>query len=454
MKALLTIILGIFFFVNPSASKMQTLKVSQDGRYLEKKDGKPFFWLGDTAWELIHRLKREEVDFYLKDRAAKDFNIIQTVILAELDGLNTPNAYGEKPLINNDPARINEKYFEHVDYVLKKAESMGMYIGLLPSWGDKWNLKWGEGPVIFTPENAEEYGRIVARRYLEQPNIVWILGGDRIPETDEQYKIVNAMAKGIRSVDQTHLISYHPVGAKRASEVLNEKWLDVDMFQSGHARATKEYEYVLKSRSTLPARPVINGEARYENIPDRFWEPGVHNDWLDDADVRESAYWSMLSGAAGYTYGCNDIWQMYCPPYLPTVSARTGWQEALNLPGSGQMKFMKALFESFPWQKMINDQSLILDPNPEDAEHIVCAIDASHKFIIAYTPRGKAINIDLSKLEVKNLSAWWFNPRSGISQKIGSFTNSGSHEFKPWAEGRGSDFVLVLIDENSGFKLP
>ena len=32
---------------------------------------------------------------------------------------------------------------------------------------------------------------------------------------------------------------------------------------------------------------------------------------LDDTDVRVSAYWSLTSGAAGYTYGSNDIWQMY-----------------------------------------------------------------------------------------------------------------------------------------------
>jgi hypothetical protein len=47
---------------------MQRLCVSTDGHYLVQEDGTPFFWLGDTAWKLA-RLKPEDVDRYLKDRA-------------------------------------------------------------------------------------------------------------------------------------------------------------------------------------------------------------------------------------------------------------------------------------------------------------------------------------------------------------------------------------------------
>ncbi len=111
-------------------------------------------------------------------------------------------------------------------------------------------------------------------------------------------------------IDKRHLISYHPVGAKKATDFFQDAWLDLDMYQSGHSRTAKEYTYVLESKKSKSVRPVINGEARYENIPDRFWEDKYYG-WLDAADVRVSAYWSLIAGAAGYTYGCNDIWQMY-----------------------------------------------------------------------------------------------------------------------------------------------
>lgn len=177
MKTLLLIILFSFpFLIHAQEIKWKgtsidfshgTLKVSENKRFLVFEDGTPFFYLGDTAWELFHRLNKEETEKYLENRREKGFTVIQAVVLAELDGLNTPNAEGEKPLIDNNPTKINEAYFQHVDWVIKKAEEKGLFIGLLPTWGDKWNKKWGVGPVIFTPENAAVFGEILGKRYKD-----------------------------------------------------------------------------------------------------------------------------------------------------------------------------------------------------------------------------------------------------------------------------------------------
>jgi hypothetical protein len=77
------------------------LEVSDNRRFLVTEDGRPFFWLGDTAWELFHRSNREDAVRYLRNRASLRFTVIQAVALAELDGLNTPNAFGHRPLLNN-----------------------------------------------------------------------------------------------------------------------------------------------------------------------------------------------------------------------------------------------------------------------------------------------------------------------------------------------------------------
>lgn len=121
------------------------MKICADKRFLVTTGSKPFFWLDDTALELFHRLNREEADLYLQDRVKKGFTVIQAVVLAELDGLNTSNPYGDKPLLNNSPAKHNEVYFKHVDYIVNKAEQLGLMIGMLPSWGDKQNKQWGQG---------------------------------------------------------------------------------------------------------------------------------------------------------------------------------------------------------------------------------------------------------------------------------------------------------------------
>ena len=49
--------------VGPSVDfKHGDLKVAENKRFIVHADGTPFFYLGDTAWELFHRLSREEVD--------------------------------------------------------------------------------------------------------------------------------------------------------------------------------------------------------------------------------------------------------------------------------------------------------------------------------------------------------------------------------------------------------
>jgi hypothetical protein len=229
-----------FLMVSAKGQELPLLKISENHKHIVTQYNEPFFWLGGTAWELIHRLTKEEIDLYLTDRAQKGFTVIQTVILAELDGLNTPNAYGERPLINNNPEELNEKYFELVDYVVTRSAQLGLYVGLLPSWGDKFNIKWGAGPEIFNSKNAERYGEILAERYLQRNNLIWILGGDRVPENENHYAIIRAMAIGIRKIDKRHLITYHPVGGKKATDFFNkDTWLDIDMFQSGHSRISK-----------------------------------------------------------------------------------------------------------------------------------------------------------------------------------------------------------------------
>src|SRR5688572_15889829 len=123
----------LILWTGEAASAAASLRVSDNQRFLVQADGKPFFYLGDTAWELFHRLNREQADAYLEDRAKKGFTVIQAVALAELDGLNDPNAYGHRPLTDNDPARpaIHEgdrnDYWDHVDYIVNKAERLGMF---------------------------------------------------------------------------------------------------------------------------------------------------------------------------------------------------------------------------------------------------------------------------------------------------------------------------------------
>lgn len=430
------------------------LRVAPDGRRIVHADGTPFFWLGDTAWELFHRLSREEADLYLEDRRAKGFTVIQAAVLAELDGLRTPNAYGHTPLLENDPTRPNIPYFEHVDHIVNRAARLGMHVGMLPTWGDKFNRKWGVGPEVFTPENARVYGEFLGRRYRDKP-IIWILGGDRNPEDAEDLAIARAMAAGLRAGDRgAHLITYHPQGGGRSWQWFHgDEWLDLHVFQSGHgARDGANFRLTEQGYALDPPRPVLDAEPRYEDHP-VDWKP-AEKGWFDEFDVRQAAYWSLLSGAAGHTYGNHNIWQMWQPGRPPVSSARTPWRRALGQPGSRQMGLARKLFESRPWGRIVPAQAALADPG-EGAGHQRAARGGDGSYLVAYTPLGRPLAVRLEALRGTSVAAWWFNPRTGVATRIGEFPRHGVRTFDPPGDqARGNDWVLVLDDAAAGYGAP
>lgn len=436
----------------PSVSfKHGDLKVSAGRRFLQHADGLPFFYLGDTAWELFHRLNREEVKRYLENRRQKGFTVIQAVVLAELDGINTPNPYGDCPLVNNDPSRPNEPYFRHVDYVVDMALRKGIFIGMLPTWGDKVVKEWGVGPMIFTPSNARSYGHFLGRRYKDKPNIIWILGGDR--KADGVEVIWREMAAGLEEGDEhRHLKTYHPMGEHSSSRWFHQEgWLDFNMLQSGHARKDlPNYVMIAADYGKAPSKPCMDSEPRYEDHPVN-WDP--KNGWFDDFDVRQAAYWALFAGAHGHTYGCHDIWQMMAPERTPVSSARNSWPDVLDLPGAWDMQHVRNLLESRPFFARIPDQTLLVGDGGNGIDHLQAC--RSEDYLFVYIPTGKPVTLNLGRISGKSLLAWWFDPRTGRAIRIGVVPNEGTKEFQPPGKpGRGNDWVLVLDDASRIFPEP
>jgi hypothetical protein len=441
--------------------KHGNLKVSENKHFLEFEDGTPFFYLGDTGWELFHRLNKEETEKYLENRREKGFTVIQAVVLAELDGLNTPNAEGNKPLINNNPLTPNEKYFSHVDWVIKKAEEKGIFIGVLPTWGDKWNRKWGEGPVIFNPENAKAYGKFVGQRYKNSPNIIWILGGDRPVESEIHLQIIEAMAEGLREGDGgRHLISFHPTGGTGSSQYLpNEPWLDFNMRQNGHSLSyTERYFMTYDDYMLEPAKPVIDAEPVYEDHPINF-NPDS-NGHSTSADVRRPLYWDLFSGAFGHTYGHHSVWQMWAPSRVPVNRPLMPWYEAIDQPGARQMMYGRLLMESRPFLTRIPDNTIIVTDRiassvPGNGSYrYVATRDEAGTYAMVYVPVGRKFSVRMDAIKGEEVVAWWFNPRNGDAKEIGRYSNSGTQIFDTPTPGENLDWILVLDDASRKYPAP
>lgn len=439
------------------------LQVSENRRFLVQNDGRPFFYLADTAWQLLQRLDREEIDRYLSVRAAQQFTVIQCVILGELDGLESPNREGALPLQDLDPARPNPAYFELVDYLVDRAAARGLHVALLPTWGSHAEDK--PHPLfrnyhIFTPENARQYGRWLGRRYASRHNILWMLGGDRAPTGQEA--IWEALAAGLTEGAPGALMTYHTRGYSAAAQFWNEAhWLDFNLIQSGHARfSARNWQMIEREYRREPTRPVFDAEPCYEQHPVAF-HPG--NPVFTDYDVRKAAYWAVFAGAFGHTYGHHSVWQMYRPGQdRPLLAVEQAWWDALSAAGARQMKHLRALLESRPFLTRIPDQSLINDPGT-DTDHVQVTRDgtpgsADATYIMAYLPLYRGVTIDTRNISGGRIRGWWFNPRSGEATCVGEMANEGRIDpVAAWPlpdDRSGPDWVIVIDDVAADYPPP
>jgi hypothetical protein len=436
------------------------LRVSDNRRFIVNDKGEPFFWLGDTAWELFHRLNRADAEQYLKTRADQRFTVIQAVVLAELDGLNDPNPEGHVPFIGHDPAKPNEDYFKHVDGIVAKANSLGLYIGMLPTWGDKWNKKWGVGPEIFSPDSAEHFGEWLGRRY-QNASVIWILGGDRPVENDTHRAIIQRMALGLRKGDGgAHLQTFHPTGGSGSAQYFHDSpWLDFNMRQNGHVTEfTGRYDQTRTDYHRTPVKPVLDGEPIYEDHPVSFDAKKLGHSIA--ADVRRPLYWNLFAGAFGHTYGHHSVWQMYTPVRKSVNNPLMPWQQAIHQPGALQMQHARALLESRPFLTRIPDDEMVVASDiptamPGAGRYHFCATrDSNGSYAMVYAPVGRSFKVRMSRISGAKVNAWWFNPRSGKATSVGTFTNSGEKEFTPPDPGEMLDWVLVLDDAAKKFAPP
>jgi hypothetical protein len=378
--------------------------------------------------------------------------VIQAVVLAQIGGLDVPNAYGDLPLVDRSPARPNEGYFRHVDYIVRKAQELGLTIGMLPSWGSHWKQN-RQPPSIFSAESARAYGRFLGSRYRDAP-IIWILGGDENIDGTVERAVIDALAAGLREGDAgSHLLTYHPRGPGLSSDLVHTApWLDFNMFQSSHGSHDHDNGlYAAHDYALTPVKPTLDGEPRYETIPVGFYFANANRlDRFDAYDVRQAAYWSLLAGACGHTYGNNSVWQMWSGGE-PMIEANIVWREALDHPGAFQMGLVRRLFESRPYQKLVPDQDMIVDGPRAGGAKVRAARAADGSFAFVYSPRGEPFTLDQRRVNGPRRKEIWFDPRYGAAYEVHTTTAAAFQTYTPPSSGRGNDWVLVVEDAAAGF---
>lgn len=436
------------------------LMVSPNGRFLQYANGKPFFWLGDTGWLLPERLNRDEAAYYLRRCAQAGYNVVQIQVV---NGVPCFNTYGQMALANGfDFSDADAKgvygYWNHLDYIIDEAARQGIYIGMVCIWGGL--VKGG----LMNVEQAQQYGKFLAQRYKNKPNIIWIIGGDI--EGSIKQDVWNALAISIKQNDKNHLMTYHPRGRTCSAHWWNNaEWLDFNMFQSGHRRYgqkidkrpltipenTEEdnWQYVDSAWSYKPIRPVIDGEPSYEGIP-----KGLHdgNEPLWNAqEVRRYAYWSVFAGSFGHTYGNNNIMQ-FAKPGVPGAYFANGndkpWYKAMEDPGFNQMRHLKNLMLRLPYFERIPDQSIVIG---NGTKHERLAATRGTDYLLVYNYTGREMTINLDRISGKEKNVWWMDAANGKFTFLGKY-KSGTRTFRyHHARGCSTDGVLIATDSTKDY---
>lgn len=427
------------------------LEVSDNGRFFQHTDGTPFFWHADTAWLLLTRLSLDEAATYFEDRKTKGFNIAQVMVI---HSPSSPTLAGRLPFIDGDYTRPDVEsspdtpsFWEHMDAVVELAKSWGIYLALVPIWGT--NLQDGATPAA----DVASFGTWLARRYRHHPNIIWLNGGDLRGET--QMHIWQALGAALRKTDPEHLITFHPFGRCQSSTWFHqEPWLDFNMLQSGHRDYHQVYDdspstwkgpdnwrHIEHDYALYPAKPTVDGEPGYEDIPRGLHYP-EEGRWGHD-DSRRFAYWAVFAGAAGHTYGQNAVIQMYKPQYKPAYSNEITWEEGIAAPGSTDLKHLHELLISYPYFERFPDQTVIVGDPGFREERLV--VTRGQTYLFAYRFTGTPFQLHGGVLQGERLTYRWMDPITGEFTAGAEISNSGVLEFVPPRGSAGNtDMVLVL----------
>ncbi len=433
--------------------KHGALQTNVSKQNFEHTDGTPFFWLGDTWWMgLCKRLSWPE-DFQLltADRVEKGFSVIQIVagLYPDMDNFDERGENEAGFPWEKEYATINPAYFDQADERIDWLVHSGLTPCILGSWG------YYLFPLGI--EKMKQHWRYIIARWGAYP-VIWTLAGETsMPyylsknRKEDQQKLREGwseVGRYIKKIDPYwRLLTVHPIRIGR-DQITDSSIMDFDMLQTDHLGRIS-VEKTLKTLETEldrePKMPVVVAEVNYEGILNSNY-----------AEMQRLAFWSsILSGAKGFTYGANGVWQVnqLKNPFGNSPSGGnwgdTPWEDAYKLEGSRQLGLAVKLLQNYDWWNF--------EPHPEwvsirgDKDNInvpfVTGISSDVRIIYCYKPRFAWGNKPFKVLNIEvgvNYHAYFWNPRNAKRYDIGYITVNHKNEWKIPKRPSFDDWVLIL----------
>src|SRR5882724_7892706 len=328
-------------FLGSPDGPVYPLRASANNRYLVDQNNTPFLMVGDSPQHLIANLSQQEAAAFMANRRGYGINTLWINLLCIFTvascNREAKTFDGIVPfLVPGDIATPNPAYFQRVDDVLRIAADHGMLVLLDPIE----TISWLDTLRKNGTSKAFEYGQYLGNRYKDFPNIIWMHGNDfQSWRNASDDALVQAVARGIRSVDANHI---HTVELNYATSgsLEDKSWAPLIELNAAYTYFPT-YAQVLTEYNRRNFKPVFLVEANYE-----FENVGPDTDGGSTQNLRRQEYWAMLSGAAGQLYGSAHTWKL-----------QKGWEANLDTPGVVQLSYMKNLFAPRKWYDLVPDQT-------------------------------------------------------------------------------------------------
>ncbi len=440
---------GTFRVVEPADATVfdrhGPVRVSPSRTFLEHADGTPFFWLADTGWNAALHSTPEEWQHYIAERLRQGFTAIQWVA-TQWRASPQGDRFGEPAYTGQDRIVVNPAFFQRLD---EKAAALNR-AGLLNVPVLLWAIAGGSNPAVNPGLSLPEDQAIRLAQYMvarwQGYDVVWILpgDGDYRGEKAEKWKRIGAAVFG----DGPHApVIVHPGGMHWVlPEFLNEPWVDIHGYQSGHGDDDRTLRWMTEGPPATdwtlePTRPFINLEPPYE-----YHIAYQSRERITPHTVRRAVYWSLLNApTAGVTYGGHGVWGWDDGSGPPTDHPGSGiplpWRQALVMPGAEQMAHVAELFTSIDfWRLRPAPAALAEQPGTADVARVIgVAASEAGDLLVAYTPEGDAIV--LRGDATPGGEAAWLSPRTGERTSASGVGAGAAIRFDPPGEG---DWVLVV----------
>lgn len=425
--------------------------------------GKPVYLQGEQAFELALNLSsNSDIDLYLSTRQSQGFNFIWMGATDIAYLVNSPNnALGNPPFDGAFGTNFDPAYWSHMDYVIQRAGVFGFtvlfnvaFVGS-GSWGCTESTGWCPDLLAASDSTLTAWGVWLGNRYQNYPNIIWMLGGD-LDLTD--YPALEGklgdIYTGIKSVDKNHLITVENQGpiAPNSQDLWQSSgftW-DLDFLYTG---LSGMYAQASAAWTRSDHLPTFVGEDKLEG----------ESDSGTALQQRTEKYATLLGGSTlGLVFGNCVVWTFgynyeYSGGGCSSWTSSTQWKAWFSTPVATAAIEIGKLMRSREFWKMAPDlTNVVMTAGYGSGDTMAMdARSSDGQTIIAYIPTGNAstVTINMAKItsSTNTIHGWWFNPSSAATTDLGTFANSGTHNFTP---PDSNDWVLVLDDNAAGLPAP